>query len=130
MGGQPEIVTLEPTPTAAVRGTVTMDGLREFYDSSFGKVAAAAARQGATPTAAYGLYAAPPGERFDLEVGFVVSGGVEADGEVVPSSLPADGPHGSCTWAAMTSSGGHGSGSPRGSRSRGCSRRGRCGRST
>lgn len=88
MSGQPEIVTLEPTPTAAVRGTVTMDELREFYDSSFGKVAAAAARQGATPTAAFGLYAAPPGERFDLEVGFVVGGGFEADGEVVPSSLP------------------------------------------
>lgn len=88
MSEHPEIVTLEPTPTAAMRGTVTMAELRDFYDRSFGQVAAAAARQGVAPTVAYGLYLAPPVDRFELEVGFVVSGGFEADGDVAPSALP------------------------------------------
>ncbi|AXH95739.1 GyrI-like domain-containing protein [Ornithinimicrobium avium] len=88
MSAQPEIVDLEPTPTVAVRGTVTMAELRDFYDRSFGTVAKAVAQQGITPSAAYGLFLAPPADGVELEVGMLVNGAFEVDGDVTPSSLP------------------------------------------
>lgn len=85
----PETVDHVQTPTAAVRGTVTMAEIRDFYDGTFGRVAAALERQEVTPTAAFGLYLSPPSETFELEVGFVVDRTIEADGDVLPSELPA-----------------------------------------
>lgn len=84
----PEIVDHAQTPTATVRGTVTMAEIRDFYDGAFGRVAAALERQEVTPTAAFGLYLSPPTETFELEVGFVVDRTIEADGDVLPSALP------------------------------------------
>ena len=84
---QPEIVSREAVRTAVVRGTVPMERLREFYDRAFREAAEATARQGVTPTAAFGLFRSPPGEHLELEVGFVVDL-FEPDGEVVPSELP------------------------------------------
>lgn len=88
MTPSPEIVDHVQTPTATVRGTVSMAELRDFYDGAFGRVAAALERQEVTPTSAFGLYLSPPGDQFELEVGFVVDGPIEPDGDVVPSALP------------------------------------------
>lgn len=85
---EPELVELEPMPTAVVRGAVPMAEIATFYDRSFTEVAAAVERQGRSPQGAFGLYLAPPGDVIELEVGFVMDGEVEPDGEVVPSSLP------------------------------------------
>lgn len=84
----PELVDHVQTPTVVVRGSVTMQEIREFYDDAFGRVAAVVQEQEATPTSSFGLYLSPPQDRFELEVGFVVSGPVQAVGDVVPSQLP------------------------------------------
>lgn len=88
MTQSPEIVDHVQTFTAAVRGSVPMQEIRDFYDNAFGRVAAAVDRQEVTPTSAFGLYLSPPSDRLELEVGFVVDGPIQADGDVVPSSLP------------------------------------------
>lgn len=89
MAHEPEIVDQPHTPTAVVRGTVSMQDMAPFYDRAFTQVAEAVARQGVSPQGAFGLYLAPPEDVFELEAGFVVDRPVEADGDVQPSSLPA-----------------------------------------
>ncbi|WP_131106262.1 GyrI-like domain-containing protein [Ornithinimicrobium sufpigmenti] len=88
MTEHPELIDLEPAPTAVIRGAVSMTQVTDFYDRSFTEVAAALAAQGLSPGAAFGLYLAPPGDVLELEVGFVVKRRVEEHGDVVPSSLP------------------------------------------
>ena len=44
---EPAVVTLEPATTAVIRRVVPMDGLPEFFDGSFGALAAAVTEQGA-----------------------------------------------------------------------------------
>lgn len=84
----PELIETEPSPTAVVRGSVAMTEITAFYDRSFGEVAAVVQRQGRTPRGAFGLYLAPPADVVELEVGLVVDGEVEPDGDVIPSALP------------------------------------------
>lgn len=88
MRAEPELVEIEPRLTAVVRGSVPMTGISAFYDRGFDQVAAVVARQGLSPGGAFGLYLAPPADVMELEVGFVVDGQVEPDGDVIPSSLP------------------------------------------
>ena len=84
----PQIATLEPQHTAVVRGTVPMDQIRDFYDSSFPAVAQAVAHQDIGLRGAIGHYLSTPAETVDLEVGFVTDGAVTADGDVIPAELP------------------------------------------
>lgn len=88
MTPEPELIEIEPAKTAVVRGSVVMTGITAFYDRAFGEVAAAVGRQGLSPQGAFGLYLAPPADVIELEVGFVVDGQVEPDGDVIPSALP------------------------------------------
>lgn len=88
MAPEPEFVDLEQTPTAVIRGTVAMTDITSFYDRAFSEVAAAVDRQQLSPQGAFGLYLAPPADVLQLEVGFVVDGAVEPEGEVVASALP------------------------------------------
>lgn len=85
----PEVIDHPEVPTAVIRGRIRMDQMAEFYDRSYGVIAACAARQGASPQAAFALYLAPPGEEFELEVGFLLDRPIERDDEVLPSYLPA-----------------------------------------
>ncbi|PSK98827.1 effector-binding domain-containing protein [Murinocardiopsis flavida] len=86
----PELVTCEQTATAVVRGTVTMDGITEFFDRSFGALPPAIAAQGAAITGpAFGRYDGEPADTIDIEVGFTVDREIRPDGDVVPGSLPA-----------------------------------------
>lgn len=88
--GEPEIVTVEQVTTAVVRDVVPAAELAGFFDRAFSTLPAACARQGVNLMgAALALYLAPPGEAFDLEVGFPTDRPVLAEGEVVPGSLPA-----------------------------------------
>lgn len=88
MAPEPELVDVEQSPTAVVRDTVAMTDITAFYDRAFAEVAAALDRQQLSPQGAFGLYLAPPTDVLQLEVGFVVDGTVEPEGEVVPSALP------------------------------------------
>jgi effector-binding domain-containing protein len=85
----PEIVEVPETTTAVVRGTVAMSDLADFFDSSFGVLSEALAKQGATATgAAYALYRGVPDESATLEVGFPVDRMIEPDGSAEAGSLP------------------------------------------
>lgn len=88
MTPDPELIEVEPTTTAVIRGVVPMTEITTFYDRSFTEVATVIGRQGRSPLGAFGLYLAPPADVIELEVGFVVDGEVEPAGDVVPSSLP------------------------------------------
>lgn len=86
---KPEIVEVPETTTAAVRGTVAMSDLANFFDSSFGVLSEALSKQGVTPTgAAYALYRGIPDESATLEVGFPVDRVIEPDGSAEAGSLP------------------------------------------
>ncbi len=90
MDPEAELFTaLRSVRTAVVRGTVPVEGLRDFLDHSFRALDAAISRQGIGIVGpAFGVFPGPLGTRTDLEVGFSVDGDVEPDGEVVPGSLP------------------------------------------
>ena len=86
---EPAVVTLEPATTAVIRRVVPMDRLPEFFDSSFGALAAAVTGQGAGVAGpAFALYHGLPTDTVDLEVGFPTQRAVRADGDVVASALP------------------------------------------
>ena len=88
MAPEPELMEVEATPTAVIRGSVPITEITTFYDRSFTEVAAVIGRQGRSPQGAFGLYLAPPGDVVELEVGFAVEADIEPDGNVTPSSLP------------------------------------------
>lgn len=84
-----EIVTVDPVPTAVVKGAVAMADLTSFFDTAFQRLAGVLADQGRQPTTpAFGLYHGVPGETVDIEVGFGTDDRVETDGDVVASELP------------------------------------------
>ncbi|WP_067568693.1 GyrI-like domain-containing protein [Nocardia acidivorans] len=89
MTAVPELVTLDPVVTAAVRATVPLSGLRDFFDASFGALGGAVAAQRLDIKGpAFGLYRGAGGDPLDVEVGFAVGGPVEPTGAVIASSLP------------------------------------------
>jgi effector-binding domain-containing protein len=86
---EPQLDELDEQATAVIRGRVPMEQLADFFDRSFGQLAATISAQGieiAGP--AFALYQAPPSDVADIEVGFPVAGTVTDDGDVVASSLP------------------------------------------
>lgn len=86
----PELVTVEPTTTAVVRGTIAAAEVTDFFDRSFSVLGEAIAAQGVAPTGpAFARYRGIPDETMDLEVGFPTDRAVEPDGSVEPGELPA-----------------------------------------
>ncbi|MFG2330937.1 GyrI-like domain-containing protein [Streptomyces sp. NPDC048604] len=86
---EPAVVLLDPETTAVVRGVVPMDGLRDFFDTSFGALARTVAAQEVDVLGpAFGLYHGAFGDPVDLEVGFVTGRAVRPEAGVVPGSLP------------------------------------------
>ena len=86
----PELVDLDGTITAVIRGVVPMSELANFFDHSFSTLAAVTAGQGVAITGpAYALYHGGPGATADLEVGFPTERAVEPADGVEPGSLPA-----------------------------------------
>ena len=85
----PEVVTLEPTTAAVVRGTVTPEEITDFFDRSFAVLWEAVAAQGVSPTGpAFGLYRGVPDETIDLAVGFPTDRPIEQDGSAEAGELP------------------------------------------
>jgi effector-binding domain-containing protein len=86
---EPAVVMLEPMTTAVIRRVVPMDGLPEFFDGSFGALAAVVRAQDAGVAGpAFALYHRMPTDTVDLEVGFPTLRAVEPAGDVQASSLP------------------------------------------
>ena len=87
---EPELASTGAVTTAAIRRTVPMDEMASFYDTAFRTLVEALDRQGIAPAGpAFGLYHGAPTETADVEAGFATDRPVEADGDVVASSLPA-----------------------------------------
>ncbi len=87
-GSSPELVTVEPTTTAVVRGTIAADEVSDFFDRSFSVLGEAIAAQGVTATGpAFALYRGIPDETMDLEVGFPTDRAIEPDGSAEPGEL-------------------------------------------
>lgn len=87
---EPEIVLVEETPTAVIRGTVPVAELPGFFDRSFSTLFATVQEQGVTSAgAAFGLYRGLPTDTVDVEVGVATEGAVQPQGDVVPGTLPA-----------------------------------------
>jgi effector-binding domain-containing protein len=85
----PEIATAEAVTTAAVRRTVAMSEMADFYDTAFRELTETLAAQGVRPTGpAFGLYHGAPAETADVEAGFATDRAVEPAGAVIASSLP------------------------------------------
>ena len=80
---EPAVVTLEPVTTAVIRRVVPMDRLPEFFDGSFGALAAAVQEQDAGVAGpAFAFYHRLPTDTADLEVGFPTRRAVTATGDV------------------------------------------------
>ena len=87
---EPAVVALEPVTTAVIRRVVPMDRLSEFFDGSFGALAAAVQEQDAGVAGpAFAFYHRLPTDTADLEVGFPTRRAVTATGDVRAASLPA-----------------------------------------
>ncbi|MFK0211360.1 GyrI-like domain-containing protein [Streptomyces sp. NPDC004288] len=86
---QPRLVEREPETTAVVHGVVSPAEVRAFFDEAFGALGRVLREQRIPPrSAAFGLHHGAPGEKWDLEVGFVTGSEVRAEAGVVPGQLP------------------------------------------
>lgn len=83
------ITTIQPQPTAVVRGEVPAGDLPAFFERAFHAVLDTTARQGITVTGPpFGLYPRMPGATVAVAAGFPVSAPVTADGDVTALELP------------------------------------------
>ena len=87
--GEPTRVHCTAQATAAVRETVAMGALTEFFSRAFGAVMAEARRQNvqlAGPP--FALYRGMPAETVDVEAGFPIAGSLSDTETVVTGTLP------------------------------------------
>ena len=85
-----ELIETRATTTAVIRGVVPLAQLADFFDRSFGRLAAVASTQNVQIIGpAFALYHGAPGDTADLEVGFPTAQRVEPVDEVEAGSLPA-----------------------------------------
>ena len=87
---EPALVTVEPATTAVVRGTVSTDELRDFFDQSFQVLGVALTNQQVSATgAAFSRYQGEYDEEpIDLEVGFPTDRPIDDDGSAEAGELP------------------------------------------
>ena len=88
--GDPVVVTVDPATTAVVRGTVSTDELRDFFDQSFQVLGVALTNQQVSATgAAFSRYQGEYDEEpIDLEVGFPTDRPIDDDGSAEAGELP------------------------------------------
>jgi effector-binding domain-containing protein len=85
----PDLLTVEPVTTAVVKGMISPNEVRDFFDRSFSVLDEAIAAQGVSITGpAFGLYRGIPDETMDLEVGYPTDRPIEPDGSAEASELP------------------------------------------
>jgi len=88
--GDPIVVTVDPAITAVVRGTVSLDEIRDFFDQSFSVLGEVLTNQQVSITgAAFSRYQGEVEEEpIDLEVGFPTDRPIDADGSAEAGELP------------------------------------------
>jgi len=88
--GDPVVVTVDPATTAVVRGTVSLDEIRDFFDQSFSVLGEVLTNQQVSITgAAFSRYQGEVEEEpIDLEVGFPTDRSIDADGSAEAGELP------------------------------------------
>ena len=87
---EPQVVELDSTTVAALRETVPMTGLREYYDRAFHTIMGVIQGQGIQPTGPpVGIYYSMPTETVDMAAGFPTDREVTADAGVEATTLPA-----------------------------------------
>ncbi len=88
--GDPVVVTVDPATTAVVRGTVSLDEIRDFFDQSFSVLGEVLTNQQVSITgAAFSRYQGEVEEEpIDLEVGFPTDRAIDADGSAEAGELP------------------------------------------
>ena len=88
--GDPVVVTVDPAITAVVRGTVSLDEIRDFFDQSFSVLGEVLTNQQVSITgAAFSRYQGEVEEEpIDLEVGFPTDRPIDADGSAEAGELP------------------------------------------
>ena len=88
--GDPVVVTVNPATTAVVRGTVSLDEIRDFFDQSFTVLGEVLTNQQVSITgAAFSRYQGEVEEEpIDLEVGFPTDRAIDADGSAEVGELP------------------------------------------
>lgn len=85
----PALVTLVAAPAAVVRDTVPMIALTEFFDRTFGSVAAELGRQNVPITGpAVAVYFGTPSDTVDIAGGFPCATPIAAAGDVTGMTLP------------------------------------------
>ena len=86
----PELVDVEATTTAVIRGVVPATDFAPFFDRSFTTLASVLAGQGVVVTGpAFAVYHGPVTDSANLEVGFPTASAVDPQDGVEPASLPA-----------------------------------------
>ena len=84
------VVDLSEQPTAVVQGRAAPDDISEVLGRSFEAVARAAAGQGRRIVGPpFARYRTMDASGWELEAGFPVDAPILAEGDVVPSTLPA-----------------------------------------
>ena len=81
--GDPVVLTVDPATTAVVRGTVSLDEIRDFFDQSFTVLGEVLTNQQVSITgAAFSRYQGEVEEEpIDLEVGFPTDRPIDAVGD-------------------------------------------------
>lgn len=85
----PVIIESKSVPTVALRRTVPDRKVRTFLNTAFDLVEEAVRSSGGEVGAPFCLYHGAPGDLVDMEIGYVVPGGLTVCGEVFNGSLPA-----------------------------------------
>lgn len=86
----PQIREIESTTVAALRETIAMADLPQFFDHAYHTVVEALNRQAVAPTGpALGIYFGMPSESVDVAAGFPIAASIVPDGDVREILLPA-----------------------------------------
>ncbi|MFJ6112989.1 GyrI-like domain-containing protein [Agrococcus sediminis] len=86
----PRLVTLQPTTIAAIRETVPMAGITDFFDRAYRTVVRVMASQDIHPTGApVGVYWSAPTDTIEMSAGFPADAAVAAEEGVAAERLPA-----------------------------------------
>jgi len=87
---EPGVVSAEAQPVIAIRATVAMTELPEFYRTAYEDLAAFAQRHDVTVTGPpYGIAHGMPADTIDVSAALPVAGPVPADDRVAFTALPA-----------------------------------------
>ncbi|MEU1982853.1 GyrI-like domain-containing protein [Nocardia sp. NPDC019395] len=87
---EPQVLEIAESILAAVHGRISPEGIRDFFDASFSRLATVIAAQAITITGpALARYGTITEHTMDITVGFPVNRPIRPEGEVIADRLPA-----------------------------------------